>query len=122
MKNRNTLAQVGSASLFALLSLALINPFGLWMPSMAHETILALLVIAFGIFLAFLLKERAGDERDDAHRALAGRAAFLIGCAVLLAGVLAQSMSGMFDAWLVGALAAMVLAKVAARLWSERVR
>jgi peptidoglycan/LPS O-acetylase OafA/YrhL len=94
----------------------LVNPFELWMPDMMYMTVLAVVVAAFGVIAAFMVKERAGDERDESHRSFAGRAAFLVGSGIL---VIAQTFSHTLDPWLVAALAGMVLAKVAVRRWSE---
>jgi hypothetical protein len=80
---------------------------------------LAIAAASFGAFIVFVLKERAEDEREDPHRALAGRIAFLSGCAVILVGIALQSEWGTPDPWLLYALIAMVLGKVLARLWSS---
>jgi peptidoglycan/LPS O-acetylase OafA/YrhL len=97
----------------------LVNPFELWMPDMMYMTVLAVVVAAFGVIAAFMVKERAGDERDESHRSFAGRAAFLVGSGILVIGIVAQTFSHTLDPWLVAALAGMVLAKVAVRRWSE---
>ena len=115
---RDTLPELISALVFSALAVLLINPLDLWMPSMAHTTLLACAVIAFGIIILFFLRERVQDERDEAHRSVAGRAAFLAGSAVLIVGIIVQNGSHQIDTWLVGALIAMVLAKVTARVWT----
>lgn len=109
---------------FILLAAAilLVNPFEIWMPSMLHMSMLAVVVAAAGAFGAFMLREKAIDERDDAHRMHAGRAAFFAGAAILLLGITVQTFAHALDPWLVAALLGMVFAKVAARWWSERNR
>jgi len=39
---------------------------------------LVALLVLFGIFASFILKEKVFDERDDVNRSLAGRNAFLV--------------------------------------------
>lgn len=117
--NRSTLFEILSALVFCVVAVLIINPAHFWMPSMAHTTMLAIAAAAFGAFVVFVLKERAADEREERHRALAGHIAFLCGSAVLLIGIALQSESSTPDPWLLYALIAMVLGKVAARLWSE---
>jgi hypothetical protein len=111
--------EVGSAVVFCVLALLLINPMHFWMPTMSHMTVLGLAAIALAAFIVFVLRESAQDERDDTHRAMAGRAAFLAGSAVLILGIIVQNASHQIDTWLVATLIAMVLAKVVARMWSR---
>jgi cell division protein FtsW (lipid II flippase) len=118
MRSNFTLEILGATVLFVA-AVLLVNPFHIWMPEMVHMTMLAVLVAAVGALAVFVVRERATDERDDAHRAFAGRAAFLAGSAVLLLGIVMQTFAHTLDPWLVIALLAMVLAKVATRLWSN---
>ncbi len=110
------------AVLLILAGVLLINPFDLWMPGLTQMAILAAFVVLCGALALFVLLERAGDERDEAHRALAGRAAFLAGGTVLLAGIVVQSLAHDLDPWLVGVLVAMVAAKAIARWYATRYR
>lgn len=110
--------EVVSALVFCVLALLLANPMHLWMPSMSHMATVGLATIALAAFIVFVLREGAKDERDDTHRAIAGRAAFLVGSAVLILGIVTQNKAGIVDMWLIAALVAMVVAKVAARIWS----
>lgn len=101
----------------AILGLAafLWNPYGLWMPAAVATMGAALLVAVFGVFATLIWRERAADEREEFQRMRAGRFAFLAGAAILVLGIIIQSFSHAIDPWLVGALAAMVLAKLIAR-------
>lgn len=119
---RDTIPEILSALAFCAIAVLLLNPLDFWMPSMAHMTVLAVGAAAFGAFAIFVLRERAGDERDEAHRALAGRAAFLAGSGVLILAIALQSMTYEVDSWLVWALIAMVLAKIGVRIWSTLYR
>jgi len=116
--NTNVLAQLISALLLAVAAFFLANPYGFWMPEMTHMVVLAVAVAIFGAFSVFVLMERAGDERENEHRHSAGRAAFLAGGAVLIIGIIIQTLSHTLDPWLVWALLAMVAAKSIARVYS----
>jgi cytochrome bd-type quinol oxidase subunit 2 len=83
-------------------------------------SMLAVILVLFAIFASFILREKAVDERDDQHRALAGRNAFLAGSAVLIFGIVVQGYLHAVDEWLVVALIAMVVAKIGTRIWSDR--
>ncbi len=119
MTNRNIKEITVSVVLIALLCL-LANPFHIWMPSMVHMTIVALALGAFGLFASLIMKERANDEREGAHRMYAGRVAFLTGSIVLITGIITQSLTHSIDIWLPGTLIVMILSKIAARVWSDR--
>ena len=110
--------EILSAAVLTAVTVLILNPFDFWMPTMAHMAALAVAVVAFGVFSVFVLRERAIDEREEQQRMFAGRAAFLLGGGVLLLGIIAESLRDALDPWLVGALLAMILGKVAARLYS----
>lgn len=112
------MVEVLVALVFLALSVALVNPFHFWMPDTLHMMVLVALVVATGAVYVFLVRERAGDEREDAHRMFAGRAAFFSGSAILLVGIVAQTLAHALDPWLVAALAGMVAGKIGAGMWS----
>lgn len=120
MKN-NLLIGEGLISIVLVALLALCwNPGEkIWMPSMAMSMVLLALVIAFMIFAVFVWKERARDEREEQHRLISGRVSFLCGTLVLVAGIVVETYNGKPDGWLLAALAAMVLAKLGTRVYSE---
>ena len=117
-KNRFIFEMV-SAGVLLLSAVLLVNPLQLWMPTMLHMIMLAVVVAAFGVLAVFVVFERVVDERDYAHRSLAGRAAFLVGSAILLMGIVVQTFAHTLDPWLVVALLGMVVAKIGARMWSS---
>ena len=83
---------------------------------------LGALVGAFGLMAVFILRERARDEREESHRALAGRIAFLAGASVLIIAIVLQGLHGEVDPWLATALGAMILSKIGVRAYSDRYR
>lgn len=94
-----------------------LSPGGLSMPK-STETLLVLgLVIAFLIFSALVWTEKAADEREQLHRLVAGRVAFLTATAVLVAGIVRQTLEREIDPWLVYTLVAMILAKLITRMY-----
>lgn len=95
------------------------NPFNIFMSDATAMAIACILLIVVAVFVAIVWREHASDEREVVHLATAGRIAFLVGVAVVTTGVVAQSFVHAVDPWLVGALVAMVLAKIGARAWSE---
>jgi len=109
-----------TAFILVVAAVFLVNPFEIWMPSMLHMSMLAILIAAVGGLAAFMLSEKSKDERDEAHRSHAGHAAFLTGSAILVLGIAFQTFAHAIDPWLVAALVGMVLAKVATRWWCER--
>jgi hypothetical protein len=97
----------------------LLNPFHFWMPDMVVMGMLAFAIALFGALAVFVLREKPIDERDEAHRSLAGRYAFLSGSGVLVLGIVVQGYAHAVDPWLVVALMVMAVTKIAARSWSD---
>jgi len=118
MKN-NVLEKVVALALIVI-AILLLNPFHFWMPDMMVMGMLAGALVLFGVFASFILREDSLDERDELHRTLAGRNAFLAGSGVLIMGIVVQGYSHTVDPWLVVALIAMVVVKIATRIWSDR--
>ncbi len=119
MKNK-TLQEILVPLALIILATLLLNPFHFWMPDMMVMGMLATLLVLFGIFASFILKEKAFDERDDMNRSLAGRNAFLAGSATLMLGIVVQGYNHAIDPWLVIALIVMIIIKIGTRLWSDK--
>ena len=118
MKNNLQIESITSLVLIVL-AIFLLNPFHFFMPSMVHMMMLGITLVVFAFFAIFILREKVQDERDTAHRMLSGRVAFLVGSALLTIGIIAQSLQDRVDTWLVIALVAMVLSKLATRMYSD---
>lgn len=121
MKNNHTKEIIVSVVLVLLL-VFILNPSLVFMPNSIHMMILVGLVVAFGLFASLILREEATDEREGVHRMLAGRIGFLAGSITILIGILYQSYLHTLDEWLVFTLVVMILAKIGARLYSDRNR
>ena len=103
-----------------VIAILLLNPFHFWMPDMMVMCMLAIALALFGVFASFILREKTLDERDDAHRALAGRNAFLAGSFILMIGIVLQGYMHAVDPWLVIGLIIMILVKITTRIWSDK--
>ena len=117
---KNNLSEVFISIVLIVLLALFLNPFSWFMPSMLVMTLLAVLLIAFFIFAAFVWREKAGDEREQTHQMLAGRVAFLVGSGVLVLGIIIQEYQHALDPWLVYTLGAMILAKVGTLLYGRK--
>lgn len=105
--------------LLVVLSLLFINPGALLMPMRLDMFATLLLIISFFCFALFYWRELATDEREELHRLQAGRAAFLTGAAVIIAGIGFQTITHNIDPWLILALLSMVSVKLLSRVKSR---
>jgi Ca2+/Na+ antiporter len=103
-----------------VLAVLLLNPFHFWMPDVMVMCILAIILGVFALFASFVLRENKYDEREEGHRALAGRNAFLVGAGILTLGIVVQGYTHIVDPWLVITLVAMIVVKIITRIWSDK--
>lgn len=89
------------------------------MPQSMLMAIIATLGAGFVAFASFLWREQPRDEREEHHRYLASRFAFLIGSGVLVIAVIVQSLQHRLDPWIVLVLGAMILAKVSGLVYGR---
>lgn len=119
---KNNFLEIGVTLGLIILSVLFLNPFHFWMPDIMVLGMLALAIACFGILASFIIKEKSEDERENLHRALAGRNAFLVGAGILIIGILKQGLVHRVDPWLVGAFVAMLIVKFVTRIWSNNYR
>lgn len=117
---KNNILETISTTVLMCIAVLLLNPFDMWMPDMMVTSMLVIGLLVFGIFAGFMLQEKSGDERENSHRALAGRNAFLVGSSVLVLGILVQGYTHTVDGWLVIALVSMIVSKFLTRAWSDK--
>ncbi|MBU6490844.1 hypothetical protein KGQ25_01635 [Patescibacteria group bacterium] len=115
----NAMIQTATALGTLVLAVLVLNPFRIWMPTMMAMALLAALFLAFCVFAVFVVREKAADERDEQHRTFAGRAAFLMGASLLVIAILIEDLKHSLDPWLVIVLIGMIVAKLAARFYSD---
>jgi len=108
---------LGVVVVFFLLVLADLIPF--WMPMMGEMIALLIVVILLLVWVGFVLKETAHDEREVLLKMKSGRVAYLSGLGVLMLALIVQGFSHTIDPWIAIALAVMVLAKLFTRFLEE---
>ncbi len=108
------------SSVLIVLFVLLLNPFHLWMPDPMAFLLVALLIVALGLYVSLVLKERPRDEREQFHILFASRISFLFGMAALALGVIVQSFQHDVDPWLVFVFVVMILGKVAGIFYGRR--
>jgi len=118
MKN-NLKMEIGISLILVILTILLLNPFHFWMPNMMHMLVLGITLVVFALFAIFIVREKAQDEREAAHRMLSGRVAFLTGSTLLTIAIVVQSLNDTIDVWLVIVLVAMVISKLITRIYSD---
>lgn len=97
----------------------LVNPLDVFMPSMMQTLVVCLAGLLFLLFAGFVWREQAEDEREELHRFLAARFAYLVGAGILMIAVLIQSLAHMLDPWIIVALVGMLIAKIAGRMYAK---
>ena len=115
----NKLQEFFLSIVLVILLFLLWNPMGLGMGSSVEMLIVLGLTLAFVVFAIFIWREKASDEREEAHFSFAGRTAFLAGSAFLVLGIIVQTFRHSLDMWLVGGLVVMVLAKMLALMYIQ---
>lgn len=117
---KNNFKEITVTVALIAIAILLLNPFHFWMPDMMVMGMLAVTLALFGLFASFILREKSLDERDDQHKALSGRNAFLAGSGVLTLGIVVQGYTHSVDSWLVITLIVMVVVKIITRVWSDK--
>lgn len=117
---KNNIKEIILTLAIIFIAILLLNPFNFWMPNMIVICMLASILALFGLFAGLVLREKSCDERDDVHKGLAGRNAFLVGSFVIIVGIVTQGYMHKVDPWLVLALTAMIITKFITRIWTDK--
>ena len=96
-----------------------INPFSLLMPQPLHPFMAPFLAALFIIFTGLLWKETSGDEREQSHKIIASRFAYVAVIATLILGVIFQSFKGEVDPFLIIGICIALLAKILGLLYGH---
>ena len=108
------------ALVLLVLLAALTDPFMVLMPAPLVTACLVAAAAFAALFSGLVLHEGARDEREEAHRAISGRAGYLAGIALTTLGILYQGfVDTHVDMWLAATLAVMVVVKLAIRAISD---
>lgn len=117
----NNIQELIIACVLVLLVIFLANPFDWLMLSHYAMMLIVLFAVVFSIFAVYIWRESAEDEREHAHRMLAGRYAFLAGSGVAACGIIIETFRyHVIDPWLVGTLIAMIFAKIVGLAYARR--
>jgi prepilin signal peptidase PulO-like enzyme (type II secretory pathway) len=112
--------EISFSVILIILALLFLDPFMLWMPGSMVYALVGGFLVVFAILAGFIWKEKILDERDELHRMFAGRIGYLAGAAVLVLGLVWQSIFSHPDPWIIGALLGMVLGKLIALFYSRK--
>ena len=108
-------------ALFVVVLTLLLNPFGFFMPNELMYIMLGAVLVLFGVYMSFVLSENPKDEREQLHRYIANRSAYVWGSVALVVGIIYQGISdGQIDNWLLIVLGVMVISKVASLYYSDK--
>ncbi len=113
------LVQLLSAAVIVAIAVVFLNPGHLSMPMSSVSMLIIGMIVAFLVYGAFVLKEKVEDEREQMHVLRAGRISYLVGIGALIVGIVVQTLRHDVDPWLVIAVCAMVLSKIASRIYSH---
>lgn len=94
-----------------------LNPSHLFMPDTVNTMLMLSLIIGFLLFVALIWREQASDERDNLHIQKSGRLSFFVGATILVMGIVYQAIHHDIDPWLLYSLSAMVVTKLASRVF-----
>jgi len=103
-------------------SYVFLDPLMMFMPPFAVYVALSLFFAGYIGFALLMWKEKAEDERQEAHRAYAARVAYLAGTGVLVLGIIYEVLAlHAVDPLLILTLTVMVVAKYGALQYAESV-
>jgi len=105
-------SEITFSVILIILAVLFLDPFMVFMPTGVVYMLVGGIAIVFALFAGLVWKERAEDERDELHRMIAGRAGYILGVGVLMAGIIWQTVVSHPDPWLVAALVGMILGKL----------
>jgi hypothetical protein len=113
------IVEIISALVILGIGVLFLNPGNLSMPDTMTSMLILGMIVAFLAFAAVVFREKASDERETWHVLAAGRISYLVGVGTIIIGIGLQALKHEIDPWLVIALCAMVLAKLASRIYSR---
>ena len=116
---KNKILQIIVAVILVAFLVLLANPFTFWMPEVALMLTLLVATALLIIWIGLVLQEKAGDEREEAHRMEAGRTAYIYGVGVLTLALIYQGLNHTLDPWILVTLGVMVLSRLISRLYAD---
>jgi hypothetical protein len=110
------------SAIIVVLLMALTDPFMVLMPSAAQMFTLLIVSAFLVVWAGLLMHEKAKDERENAHRMLADRNAYLVGMCILAVALVMQGLSHAIDSWIPLALAGMIVVKAVSHWYADTYR
>jgi hypothetical protein len=80
-------------------------------------SVLLLASLLLALVVAFVITERADDEREHLHRLEAGRVGYGAGLSVLILALVVQGFAHHIDLWISATIAVMLLSKFGIRVY-----
>ncbi len=116
---KNLRGEIAVAIGLLILLFVIFNPWSVFMPGYAVMGLLVGIVALFAVFAIFFWNEGRGDEHERFYRFFADRVAYLLGSGLLLVAIIIEELSHALDPWLLFALAAMIIGKVAGLIYGK---
>lgn len=113
------ISEVIIALILISLLVLLLDPFGFVMATNLQMMVIAFVLIIFIFFAAFVWNEKTRDEREELHKHIVSRFAYLSGASILTIAVIYQSLNHTLDPWVIIALIVMVLAKLIGSIYTK---
>ncbi|PJE50746.1 MAG: hypothetical protein COV29_03365 [Candidatus Yanofskybacteria bacterium CG10_big_fil_rev_8_21_14_0_10_36_16] len=116
---KDFLSEIITAIIIIVLLVVLINPMDFLMPSKTEMMLVTGVVLLFGIFVSFMFRENTKDERESMLRMMADRMGFLAGAAIVIVGIIVESLRHQLSDWMLMVLAVMMTAKIAGVIYGR---
>lgn len=104
--------ELAISAILVLLLITCVNPFEAMMPAGWNRTLVVLFIALYGLYTGIVFRERAKDERERLHLALADRVGFLVGTGLLVLFIILDLFDGAPEKSLVFVLGGMSLTKL----------
>lgn len=118
MKNK-FLTEISISTTLIVLLILLLDPFKILMTTQVQMMMIMLILIIFISFCVFVWREKSRDEREQFHKHIASRFAYLSGAVALIIAIVAQGINHTLDPWIVIALIVMIIAKIVGSLYAS---
>jgi hypothetical protein len=112
-------AEVILLALLTILLVLLLDPFNIIMKLMLSGVVAGALVVLYIVKFFIIWKEKPQDERDLSHRFYSSWVSYYTVSALLFIGVLAESLTGHMDVWLIISLAGLFVTKLGTLIYLE---
>lgn len=104
--------ELAISAILVLLLITCVNPFEAMMSAGWNRTLVVLFIALYGLYTGIVFRERAKDERERLHLALADRVGFLVGTGLLVLFIILDLFDGAPEKSLVFVLGGMSLTKL----------